>query len=115
MTTNPLTVSAPAQLQYFIQINSLTFNTGDTITLDVPGGYFEESTDLAMCTTDSLFISITSCVTTTNQVVVTLSVRVASNEMFLFINNYVNPYSTTVVTDLRTTVSNSAGVIRALH
>jgi hypothetical protein len=96
-------------------INTLTFNTGDTITFDLPGGYFFESTDVSKCATDSLLITITSCVTTRNQAVVTLGMLGPSNEIFLYINSYVNPPSTTVINGLRTTVRNSAGVIYAYH
>ncbi len=89
--------------------------TGDTITFDLPGGYFLVSTDLAGCTSKSEGITFSSCVTTKNQAVVTLAVTLQTNEVWLTLNNYINPYSTTPVSGLKTTLRFANGTIKAYH
>ena len=114
--TTPLIVSAPANLEYLIQTRSTTgfYATGDTITFDLPGGYFIESTDLAGCTSLSEGITFSSCVTTRQRAVVTLSCSLQANELWLTLNNYINPYSTTPVSGLKTTLRNATHT-RAYH
>jgi hypothetical protein len=91
------------------------FATGDYLTFNLPGGYFIESTDLSGCTSNSVGITITSCETTKNEAIVTIAVTVSARVLSLTLNNYVNPYSTTPVTGLRTWLRNSDGILRAYH
>lgn len=66
LATDPKIVSAKATLSYLMELTTGLFQTDDYITFSLPSGYFEESTELSACTSNTEGITVTSCVTTKN-------------------------------------------------
>ena len=81
----------------------------------MPLGYFEESEDVSACTSNTEGITVISCVTTKNQVVLTMAVTSDVKIFRVTLNKYYNPYSTTPVTGIKTWLRDASGNLRGYY